>query len=176
MKKLPFFKTEEEEAEFWDTHDSLEYSEETDELILGGPKTETLNIRLESQVKAKIEEYARLKNMDVSDMVRAWIYECLEREIRIRFPEARGGEPAGSVGKSAFVSEMIDRIEKDQEDIRRTVDSLIHSAPGTDVEQLVKRGREETGKLLDQDQAAAKKGSPGKKKSRKSPAERTAGV
>ncbi|MFH1149459.1 MAG: CopG family antitoxin [Actinomycetota bacterium] len=84
---MPAFKTEEEERDFWETHDVLEYSEEWDDLIIGGPKTSSINVRLEPRVKRQIEEYASRAGMEVSDMVRSWIYTGLEAEIRRRYPE-----------------------------------------------------------------------------------------
>lgn len=81
MKKLPKFKSEEEEARFWDTHDVLEYSVDSDELIVGGPKTEAIHLRIEPQVKRRLEELARSRNMDFSDLLRSWIYEDLDRAL-----------------------------------------------------------------------------------------------
>lgn len=124
MKRLPKFKSLEEEADFWDKHDVLEYSESADELIIGGPKSETLNIRVEPQVKAKLEEYACLSGEDVSDMVRNWIYLALEREIKERSRQAVSASVAADVSElrrqvevvmdetNTAVREAIDRYER----------------------------------------------------------------
>ncbi len=93
-KKIPKFSSFEEEGEFWDTHDTTEYfneSDETDILILGGPKSEVLNVRIEPQVKAQIDRYAKLDGVEVSDMVREWIYRGIEGEIEKHF-----GVPVGA--------------------------------------------------------------------------------
>jgi hypothetical protein len=159
MKELPAFKSEEEEAEFWDTHDTLDHTEEWDELITGGPKTETLNIRIEPQVKAKIEEYARFKNADVSDMVRAWIYECLEREIRVRFPDMKGSSPPGTIPESRLLDEIQGRLDQNQEEILKAIYSLIHASA---------KDRQQQDKLESPAHSTAKKASPGKKQGQKS--------
>ncbi len=113
MKKLPKFKNIEEESRFWDTHDIIEYTEESDELILGGPKTETLNVRVESQVKQKIEEYSRKNRIDMSDILRGWIYEGLEREI--------SGQLTG-VDSSAGL--YIDSLSDDVKEIKKSIYDL----------------------------------------------------
>ena len=125
-KEIPKFKSLEEEREFWDKHDTTEYFDGRDEaelLILGGPKSEVINIRIEPQVKVQTERLARLNNDDVSDLVREWIYSGIEREIEKRYgvPSAGGGEPgyesvlkglSDDVRKlSGMVEEAIERFE-----------------------------------------------------------------
>lgn len=82
-------------------------------IIPGGPKTETLNIRVESQVKKKIEEYAAKTRVDVSDMVRGWIYDGLERD-------ASGGRG----GAEYSLSRYIDALSADVQEIKETVSGL----------------------------------------------------
>ena len=50
QKKIPKFKTDEEIASFWDTHDFTDFVGDTDpadDVVFERPKTETLSIRLE---------------------------------------------------------------------------------------------------------------------------------
>ena len=109
-KKIPKFKTWEEEWEFWETHSTTDYfdeSDETDFLILGGPKSEILNIRIEPQVKAQIERYAKLEGVEFSDMVREWVYEGIEREIKKHF----GPVPGDETDEDELVSRIGDIVE-----------------------------------------------------------------
>ncbi|MBU4173861.1 MAG: BrnA antitoxin family protein [Actinobacteria bacterium] len=83
-KEIPGFTNIEEEVEFWETHSPDEYleeGEETDFLILGAPKTETLHVRVEPRVKRQIWEYSAMKGMEPAEMIREWIYAGLEELI-----------------------------------------------------------------------------------------------
>lgn len=145
MKKLPKFKNLEEEIRFWDTHNILEYTEESDELILGGPKTETVNVRIESQVKQKIEEYSRKNRVDTSDMIRGWIYEGLEREI--------SGQLTG-VDSSAGL--YVDSLSADVEEIKKGIYDLTSRLAGRDPSRLGTAARPQK-KVAAKKKTAAKK-------------------
>ncbi len=109
-KKIPTFKTWEEEAEFWDSHDTTDYfddEDETDVLILGGPKSEVLNLRIEPQVKAQLERYARLDGVEMSDMLRDWIYRGIEELI-----DKHSGTPkSGGSSEDRLISRIGDIVE-----------------------------------------------------------------
>jgi hypothetical protein len=86
-KRAPAFNSLEEEREFWDSHDATEYFDfEHDVIITGGPKSAVLNIRIEPQVKAQLEHYARLEGLELADLVREWIYAGIEQEIVRHYP------------------------------------------------------------------------------------------
>ncbi len=80
-KILPEFKSYEEEAEFWDTHDLTDF-------ILGEPikmtyepeieKKETMTLRLTPSVRKKIEKLAREYEISTSSLIRMWIVEKLK--------------------------------------------------------------------------------------------------
>jgi predicted DNA binding CopG/RHH family protein len=82
---VPSFKTLEEEARFWDTHDSTEYElEDTDETIElpEGQKAEiiarwkqykNITIRLNRQQSEAIEKIARQKKIHYRSLIREWI-------------------------------------------------------------------------------------------------------
>ena len=86
-KKIPKFKTEEEIAAFWDTHDFLEYIEDTesaDDVVFERPKKETVSIRLE---KGQIKEIKRLSHkigLGYSSLIRSWIIEKLATIHRLQ--------------------------------------------------------------------------------------------
>ncbi|MCG2794632.1 MAG: BrnA antitoxin family protein [Actinomycetia bacterium] len=112
-KEIPRFQSLEEEREFWDKHDTTEYFDGRDEaelLILGGPKSEVINIRIEPQVKVQIERLARLNNDDISDLVREWIYSGIERGIGKRdgAPSADGEE----TGYEFALKELSDDVHR----------------------------------------------------------------
>ena len=79
--KIPNFKTIQEEAAFWDTHDFTEFEDELKdvEIIfdLKKPRTETLVVRLQKGLKKKLEHVARNKGLNASTLTRMWIVERL---------------------------------------------------------------------------------------------------
>ena len=72
--RIPEFKSLDEEALFWDTHDITDFEDETDNVNivfdLHKPKQETLVLRLQRNVKDKLEHVAKLKGINVSALTR----------------------------------------------------------------------------------------------------------
>ncbi len=81
INKIPTFKTREEEAKFWDTHSFADYWNEFKDvdlvIELHKPKEETLVVRLQKNIKDKLESVARHKRLSVSSLARMWILEKL---------------------------------------------------------------------------------------------------
>lgn len=90
-KELPEFRSEAEEAEFWDTHNSLDYleSDEPVEIELdpelaakirerAQTKRVTLRLRV-SQIEAA-KEIARKKDIPYQTLIRSWVAEAIRRE------------------------------------------------------------------------------------------------
>ncbi len=90
-KELPSFKSEREEAEFWDTHNSLDYIEDDEQVdiefapelveqIRERAKTKRVTLRLRvSQIEAA-KEIARRKDIPYQTLIRSWIAEAIRRE------------------------------------------------------------------------------------------------
>lgn len=94
MKKksrIPKFKTYEEEANFWDTHDVTDYWDETEDVEIvfakdlkmvyretKKPRDETLVLRMQKKFKDKLQEIARSKGLNVSTLARMWLMEKLQ--------------------------------------------------------------------------------------------------
>ena len=81
-KPIKPFKTLEEEARFWDTHDlsAIFANPETPlaELLSFAPeKKATLTLRLQEAVKKRLEQAARLKGISSSTLTRMWVVEKL---------------------------------------------------------------------------------------------------
>ncbi len=87
-KRIPDFASIEEEAEFWDTHDSTDYEHEFEpvEFTVSPTLTSTwmLSIRLDKAAFDAIRTIAKAKGMGTSTLARMWILEELAR--------TRGGE------------------------------------------------------------------------------------
>lgn len=80
--RIPSFQNIEEEAAFWDTHDTAEFSSEFTEVDVDVSQNleEKLTLRLDRADKEALARYARKKGIGPSTLVRMWIREHLERE------------------------------------------------------------------------------------------------
>lgn len=79
IKKIPIFKNVAEEAGFWDTHDVTEYISEMKavdvEFTPRLSKEETIVIRVQSGLKARLEKIAISQGLGLSTLIRMWFIE-----------------------------------------------------------------------------------------------------
>ncbi len=96
LKPIPDFKSLEEEAHFWDTHDTTEYAwEDLDETIeVAGPLKASVEkrraerlaalLKLEPKYLRATQRIARRKGVTSDALIKIWIDEGLRREsVRI---------------------------------------------------------------------------------------------
>lgn len=80
--RIPDFKTYKEEAHFWDTHSIVDFEDETEdvEIIfdLSKPRDETLVVRLQKDLKNRLEKIARNRGLNISTLARMWLLEKLQ--------------------------------------------------------------------------------------------------
>lgn len=85
--KIPKFKTVEEERAFWDKHSVADYLselEETKELIFERPPLKrNFQIRLDNETIRKLKKLAGKKGTDMSTLIREWIRENLDKELKV---------------------------------------------------------------------------------------------
>ena len=85
LKPIPDFKTTEEEAEFWDTHDSTEYVDwsKSEKTIFPNLKfsTESISIRLPSPLLARLKELANEKDVPYQSLMKVYLSERIEEEL-----------------------------------------------------------------------------------------------
>ncbi len=85
--KIPKFKTVEEERAFWDKHSVVDYLselEETKELIFERPPLKrNFQIRLDNETIRKLKKLAGKKGTDMSTLIREWIRENLDKELKV---------------------------------------------------------------------------------------------
>lgn len=71
----------EEEANWWDKHDFTEFWDELEDVDivceLDKPRTESLVLRIQKDIKEKLEKVARSKGLNVSTLARMWLMEKL---------------------------------------------------------------------------------------------------
>ncbi|TEB06169.1 hypothetical protein Psch_03213 [Pelotomaculum schinkii] len=92
-KEIPEFKTEEEEARFWDNHDSAEFlddfepldievAQELEEEILKRRELKKpVTLRLEPNQIDAVKKIAGKKGLPYQTLIRMWITEKIETEI-----------------------------------------------------------------------------------------------
>ncbi len=70
-----------EEARWWDTHDLGNYRDELEDVDilveLDKPRTESLVLRVQKDIKEKLQQAARSKGLNVSTLARMWLMEKL---------------------------------------------------------------------------------------------------
>ena len=79
--RIPDFRSREDEAAFWDTHDFTEFLEETRpvQLRVGKNLSEGLTVRLNRQDREELERHASEQGIGPSTLVRMWIKERLRQ-------------------------------------------------------------------------------------------------
>ena len=81
MKKIPRFKSEKEEADFWARYDSTDYLSEAREakVKFTPPKKKLVSLRLEEKTIKELKKIARAKGLGYLELVRMWVLENLGR-------------------------------------------------------------------------------------------------
>ena len=85
MKKIPKFKSEDEEREFWSTHDSLDYIDWSKAKRIKfpnlKPSTKTISIRLPETLLSDIKFLANKKDVPYQSLIKMFLYEKIEEEL-----------------------------------------------------------------------------------------------
>ena len=85
LKNIPEFRTEEEESEFWSTHDSTEYIDwsKAERTVFPNlkPTTESISIRLPSPLLARLKELANEKDVPYQSLMKVYLSERVDREL-----------------------------------------------------------------------------------------------
>src|SRR3989344_5123939 len=83
--KFPDFDkmTYEEEAKCWDTHSFADFWDELEDVDivfdLKKPRDETLIVRLQKELKDRLERIARNRGLNISTLARMWLIEKLRQ-------------------------------------------------------------------------------------------------
>lgn len=84
-KRIPRFKTEDEEREFWQTHDSTEYVDwdQAAKTILAKlkPSTKTISLRLPEFMIEELKLLANKKDIPYQSLLKVYLAEKLEEEL-----------------------------------------------------------------------------------------------
>src|SRR5437588_6878994 len=94
-KKIPSFKNEDEEREFWATHDSTEYvdwskAEKNPPFPHLKPSTRTVSIRLPESLIAELKTLANKKDVPYQSLVKIYLSEKVREEAARYNPRDQG--------------------------------------------------------------------------------------
>ena len=77
VDKIPQFKTEQEEADFWDSHDSTDFLDETESVnvtfVDARPSMKQISLRLDPSVIDQLKSLAAGKGIGYQTMIRMWV-------------------------------------------------------------------------------------------------------
>jgi len=85
-KKLPNFKTEQEEREFWDTHSSEEYVDWNKVEVIDAPfpklkpSTKTISIRLPETMLEELKSLANKNDVPYQSLIKIYLAERIVQE------------------------------------------------------------------------------------------------
>ncbi len=86
LKKIPDFKSEQEEREFWENHDSSEYLDlsKAERAILPNlkPSTKTISLRLPEGLLDSIKVEANKRDMPYQSLIKAWLAKEIQESRR----------------------------------------------------------------------------------------------
>ncbi len=86
LKQIPKFKNEDEEREFWSTHDSTEYVDwsKAERAVFPNlkPSTESISLRLPSFLLARIKELANKKDVPYQSLMKVFLSERIDQELK----------------------------------------------------------------------------------------------
>lgn len=79
--RIPEFGSIQQEAEFWDTHDTADFEDEFKPVKVRFAKnlSEGITIRFDSETLSKLRDQARKKGMGPTTLARMWILEHLQQ-------------------------------------------------------------------------------------------------
>lgn len=86
FKPIPKFKNEDQEREFWATHDSTEYVDwsKAQKAVFPNLKlsTESISLRLPSHLLVRIKQLANKKDVPYQSLMKVYLNERVEHELR----------------------------------------------------------------------------------------------
>jgi len=86
LKPLPAFKSEEEEREFWATHDSMDYVDwsEAERVVFPNlkPTARTISLRLPETMIGNLKLLANKRDVPYQSLLKTFLADRLKKEMR----------------------------------------------------------------------------------------------
>lgn len=84
LKKIPQFKTDEEEAQFWDTHDTTDYIDwsKAQKVVFTDlkPSTQSISLRLPTSLLYSLKSLANQKDVPYQSLMKVYLSEKVREE------------------------------------------------------------------------------------------------
>lgn len=115
-KKIPDFKSPEEEAEFWEEHSVMEFvgeEEVSDFLRLGGNKSVVVTLRMEPLVREQTRRIAGDLGKSYQTLMREWIYQGLRGALEEKY--------GGRDKESEPLMKLVIGLKRDVEEIKGAI-------------------------------------------------------
>jgi predicted DNA binding CopG/RHH family protein len=88
QKPIPSFETEEQEREFWSSHDSTDYVDWSKAKRVAfrnlKPSTKTISIRLPESLLEDLKRLANKRDVPYQSLLKIFLAERIEQELRSR--------------------------------------------------------------------------------------------
>ncbi|MCJ7739901.1 BrnA antitoxin family protein [Candidatus Microgenomates bacterium] len=88
LKTIPTFKNEDEEREFWGTHDSTDHIDwsKAEEAVFPNlkPSTRSISIRLPEWLIARIKELANFRDVPYQSLMKIFLAERVKQEMSVK--------------------------------------------------------------------------------------------
>ncbi len=86
LKPIPKFKSEDEEREFWSTHDTVDYVDwrQAKQVLFPRlkPSTKTISLRLPESLLEGLKVLANKRDVPYQSLLKIFLAERVERELR----------------------------------------------------------------------------------------------
>ncbi len=86
VKRIPEFKNEDEEREFWTAHESTEYLDwrEAERAVFPNLKlsTKTISLRLPESMLAELRQLANKRDVPYQSLIKTFLRERIDQEYR----------------------------------------------------------------------------------------------
>lgn len=86
FKKIPDFKNEDEERDFWGTHDSTDYIDwsKAEQVVFPNlkPSTETISLRLPQHLLGNLKEIANFRDVPYQSLIKIFLAERVQQELK----------------------------------------------------------------------------------------------
>jgi predicted DNA binding CopG/RHH family protein len=86
LKDIPKLKTEDDEREFWATHDTTDYFdwENAETVVFPNLKltTRTISLRLPATMLDRLKVAANKRDVPYQSLIKIFLKECLDKEIK----------------------------------------------------------------------------------------------
>ena len=87
LKLIPKFKNEDEEREFWATHDATDYFDMSKAIVNPvfpnlKPSTQSISLRLPKYLLERIKQLANAKDVPYQSLMKIFLAERVKKELR----------------------------------------------------------------------------------------------